>query len=110
MYQPRLENEVYLKKDMLETFLKVEFEELSEEISGKVEEGVKKRLNVINMFLENPKRIELTARDIADHFKENVDEKFKAMLVAAATFASLYIFYRRLCSLESLPWFIRITA
>lgn len=83
VYQPRLEDKVHLKKDMLETFLEVEFEELPEEISGKVEEGVKKQLNVINMFLENPKRIELTAKDIAEHFKENVDGKFKAMVVAA---------------------------
>jgi type I restriction enzyme R subunit len=84
VYQPRLEDEVHLKKDMLETFLEVEFEELPEDVSSKVEKGVKKRLNVINMFLENPKRIELTARDIAEHFKENVDGKFKAMLVAAS--------------------------
>jgi len=34
---------------MLETFLEVEFEDLSEDIRDKVEEGVKKRLNAINM-------------------------------------------------------------
>ncbi len=43
---------------MHETFLEVEFEELSDDIRDKVEEGVKKRLNAINMFLENPKRME----------------------------------------------------
>ncbi len=84
VYQPRLEKEVHLKKDMLETFLEVEFEELGEDIKEKVEEGVKKRLNAINMFLENPKRIELIAQDIAEHFKENVDGTFKAMVVAAS--------------------------
>ncbi len=90
VYQPRLEKEVHLKKDMLETFLEVEFEELSDEVKEKVEEGVKKRLNAINMFLENPKRIELVAKDIAEHFKENIDGKFKAMVVAASRKACAY--------------------
>lgn len=90
VYQPRLEKEVHLKKDMLETFLEVEFEELPDDIRDRVEEGVKKRLNAINMFLENPKRIELIARDIAEHFKENVDGKFKAMVVAASRKSCAY--------------------
>ncbi|MCX9010702.1 MAG: HsdR family type I site-specific deoxyribonuclease, partial [Candidatus Methanoperedens sp.] len=90
VYQPRLEKEVHLKKDMLETFLEVEFEELSDEVRDRVEEGVKKRLNAINMFLENPKRIELIAKDIAEHFKDNVDGKFKAMVVAASRMACAY--------------------
>ncbi len=75
---------------MLETFLEVEFEELSDDIKDKVEEGVKKRLNAINMFLENPKRIELIAKDIAEHFKENVDGTFKAMVVAASRKSCAY--------------------
>lgn len=90
VYQPRLEKEVHLKKDMLETFLEVEFEELPDDIRDSVEEGVKKRLNAINMFLENPKRIELVARDIAEHFKENVDGKYKAMVVTASRKACAY--------------------
>lgn len=90
VYQPRLEKEVHLKKDMLETFLEVEFEELSDEIREKAEEEVKKRLNVINMFLENPGRIKLVAKDIAEHFQENVDGKYKAMVVAASRMACSY--------------------
>jgi len=90
VYQPRLEKEVHLKKDMLETFLEVEFEELSDEVRDRVEEGVKKRLNAINMFLENPKRIELIAKDIAEHFKNNLDGKFKAIVVAASRMACAY--------------------
>ncbi len=90
VYQPRLEKEVHLKKDMLETFLEVEFEELSDDIRDKVEEGVKKRLNAINMFLENPKRIELIAKDMAEHFKENVDGTFKAMVVTASRKSCAY--------------------
>ncbi len=90
VYQPRLEKEVHLKKDMLETFLEVEFEELPEDMREKVEERVKKRLNAINMFLENPQRIELVAKDVAEHFKENIDGTYKAMVVAASRKACAY--------------------
>lgn len=84
VYQPRLEKEVHLKKDMLEAFLETEFEELPEEIREGVEEKVKKRLNAIKVVLENPFRIKTIANDVAHHFKENVDGKFKAMVVAGS--------------------------
>jgi type I restriction enzyme R subunit len=82
LYQPRLEKEVHLKKEMLEVFLEVEYEELPEEIREEVREEVKHRLNAIKVVLENPRRIARIAEDIAGHFKENVDGKFKAMVVA----------------------------
>ncbi|MFQ5842901.1 MAG: HsdR family type I site-specific deoxyribonuclease, partial [Thermodesulfobacteriota bacterium] len=82
VYQPRLEKEVHLKKEMLEGFLESEFQELPEEIREEVEEKTKKKLNVIRVVLENPERIETIAKDIAEHFKENLDGKFKAMVVA----------------------------
>lgn len=88
-YQPRLE-EMHLKKEMLETFLEVELEELPETIREEVEEKVKRRLNPIVLFLENPERIKVIARDIAEHFKNNVDGKFKAMIVAASRVACAY--------------------
>lgn len=81
-YQPRLED-LHLKKKMLETFLEVEFEELPYTIREKVEEQVKSRLNPIVLFLESPERIKTVAKDIAEHFQENVDGRFKAMVVAA---------------------------
>ncbi len=84
VYQPRLEKEVHLKKDQLEAFLETEFEELPEEIREGVEEKVKKRLNAIKVVLENPFRIKTIANDVAHHFKENVDGKFKAMVVAGS--------------------------
>ena len=93
VYQPRLEKDVHLKKDMLKTFLEVEFEELPEEIRDEVEEKVKKRLNAIKLFLENKNRIKAIAKDIAQHFKENVDGKFKAMVVAASRRAC--VLYKR---------------
>jgi len=83
-YQPRLEEKVQLKKDLLEAFLEVEFEELPEEIRGEIEDKVKKRLNTIKVVLENPERIRVIAEDIAGHFKENIDGKFKAMVVAGS--------------------------
>jgi type I restriction enzyme R subunit len=81
-YQPRLEEKVHLKKDMLDTFIQVEFEEIPEEYREKTEEKIKQKLNAIKVFLENPDRIKLVAQDIAEHFKENLDGKFKALIVA----------------------------
>jgi len=81
-YQPRLEKEAHLKKELLETFLEVEYEEIPEEFREKIEERVKQRLTTIKVILENPKRIKKVAEDIAAHFKENVDGKFKAIVVA----------------------------
>ncbi|MBI2485808.1 MAG: HsdR family type I site-specific deoxyribonuclease [Deltaproteobacteria bacterium] len=82
VYQPRLEKEVHLKKDLLEAFLETELEELGEEIREKVEERIKVKLNAIQVMLENPERIRKIADDIAKHFKNNIDGKFKAMIVA----------------------------
>jgi len=83
-YQPRLEEKVRLKKDLLETFLETEFEELPEDVREEIEDKVKRRLNAIKVVLENPERIKVIAKDIAKHFKENVDRKFKAMVVAGS--------------------------
>lgn len=84
VYQPRLEKEAHLKKDMLEAFLETELEEIPEEIRDDIEDKIKKRLNAIKLFLENPQRIKVIAEDIAEHFKENIDGKFKAMVVAGS--------------------------
>lgn len=83
-YQPRLEKDVHLKKEMLETFLEVELEEIPEEYHEKVQEKVRKKLNTIRVVLENEKRIKKVAEDIAEHFKENVEGKFKAIVVAVS--------------------------
>jgi len=81
-YQPRLEEKVHLKKEMLDTFIQVEFDEIPEEYRERTEEKIKQKLNAIKVFLENPDRIALVAQDIAEHFKENLDGKFKALVVA----------------------------
>ncbi len=81
VYQPRLEK-FHLKKDVLETFLEKEFEELDEDVREVVEDRVRKKLNSMNAYLQNPERIDMIARDVAEHFKENLDGRFKAMVVA----------------------------
>ena len=81
-YQPHLEKDVHLKKELLDTFIQVEFEEIPEEYREKTEEKIKQKLNTIKVYLENPERIKLIAQDIAHHFKENLDGKFKAIVVA----------------------------
>lgn len=79
VYQPRLEKEVHLEKGLLDAFLDSEFEEIPEEIK----EGVKHKLTPINAFLENPERVAAVSKDIAEHFKTEVNGKYKAMVVAA---------------------------
>jgi type I restriction enzyme R subunit len=81
-YQPRLEEDVHLKKDMLEAFLEVNIEEIPENLQEVVEEKAKQKLNIAKVYLENPDRIKKVAQDIAEHFKENLDGRFKAMVVA----------------------------
>lgn len=82
VYQPRLEKDVHLKKDMLEAFWETELEEIPEDIRGAVEDKLRDRLDSAQVMLENPERIKVIAEDIANHFMENVNGKFKAMVVA----------------------------
>jgi len=93
VYKLRLEEDIKLKKEQLEAFLEIQDEELPEEVKEKVNESVKKKLTAAKMFLENPGRIKKIAEDIAKHFKENVDGKFKAMVVAVNRTACVH--YKR---------------
>ncbi len=83
VYQPRLEN-FHLDKEKLEAFLQSELEEVSEEGREDIEERIKRKLSLIKLRLEDPDRISEITRDIARHFRENLDGKFKAMVVAAS--------------------------
>jgi type I restriction enzyme, R subunit len=87
VYQPRLIEEAHLNKNMLESFLDSEFDEIPEDVKEKVRGRIGDKLSSIKVYLENPNRIDLIARDIAEHFRENVDGKFKAMVVAASRLA-----------------------
>ncbi|MEW6715787.1 MAG: HsdR family type I site-specific deoxyribonuclease, partial [Nitrospirota bacterium] len=85
-YQPALADRegVTLKKDMLDAFLKEKYQEIPDNIRSSVEEGIREKLNIIKIYLENPDRIEITARHIAEHFKKNLDGKFKALITAVS--------------------------
>ena len=69
---------------MLEGFLEVNIEEIPENLQEVVEEKAKQKLNIAKVYLENPDRIKKVAEDIAAHFKENSDGRFKAMVVAVS--------------------------
>ncbi|OGF68249.1 MAG: hypothetical protein A2Y62_16015 [Candidatus Fischerbacteria bacterium RBG_13_37_8] len=84
VYQPRLEKDVHLNREELEVFLESEFEEIPEEIQEHVKEAVRRKINIIKAYLENPQRIQKIAQDIAEHFKETIDGKFKAIVVAGS--------------------------
>jgi len=63
------------------------FKEIPEEYRPTVREGIKNKMTKIKVFMEKPERIQIIAQDIAQHFKENVDGKFKAMIVTASRLA-----------------------
>jgi len=61
--------------------------EIPEEYRLQVRERIKNKMTKIKVFMEKPDRIQTIAQDIAKHFKENVDGKFKAMVVTASRLA-----------------------
>ncbi len=94
VYLPRLEKEVHIKENDIKLFVeRVGAEDIDELEKERINEKVRQRLNLINVFLENENRIKVIAKDIAEHFKENVDGKFKAMVVTGSRKAC--VFYKR---------------
>ena len=87
-FQSRLD-EVHLDRENLEIFLSSKLEEIPEEYREKVEQDLKRRLNKVKVILEDKKRIERIARDIASHYIQFV-KPFKAMVVAVSRNACLY--------------------
>jgi type I restriction enzyme R subunit len=82
-------DKLLLKKELLRKFLAQAEEEIPEKIKGKL----KKKLRDVKIFLEDEARIKEVAKDIVDHFKENINGKFKAMIVAVSRRACVY--YKR---------------
>jgi len=82
VFQTHLGNKIHLEKKQLEEFLEQELEEIPEESRDDVNRKIAKRLNTVKVLMRNKRRIQLIAEDIAKHFSENVDGKFKAMIVA----------------------------
>ncbi|MEM5772148.1 MAG: HsdR family type I site-specific deoxyribonuclease [Candidatus Aenigmatarchaeota archaeon] len=75
-----------LNKKQLDEFLAQKEEEIPSEIKKKINE----KLSKIKILMENRERIEGIAKHITDHFKENVDGKFKAIIVAVSRKACIY--------------------
>jgi len=84
-----------LDKELLEEFLESEFDELPEEVKKRVETRIAGELDVrkFKVFLEDPNRMDRIAKHIAKHFREDVDGKFKAMVVAVSRRAC--VLYKR---------------
>ena len=84
-----------LKRELLDQFLESEFDELPEEVRRRIEKRIGRELEVrkFRVFLEDPGRIDKVAKYIAEHFRENVDGRFKAMVVAASRRAC--VLYKR---------------
>jgi len=85
MYELRKE-EVNLKDKDLEWYLeKIDIDDIGDEMELRyLEEAVRKRINEITVFLENRKNIDVICQDIAKHFKENFDGKFKGLIVTGS--------------------------
>lgn len=82
-YKPRLDK-LHLDKEKLESFLQSEFEEIPEEFRENIKDEIRQRLNPVNLFLEDKARIEPIAEDIANHFRNNIEGNYKAIVVAAS--------------------------
>ncbi len=81
--EPKLEK---LLKEYLEETMKtnLDIEDLTEEEKEELGEAVKRKINEITVILENPNNIKLICQDIANHYKQNFDGKFKGLIVTAS--------------------------
>lgn len=95
VYQVRLEN-LHIKEEEIKWFIeKLEEDELKEEYLSHpgISEKVRKKLTNVKLFLEDEKRIKEICKDIAEHFKENIDGRFKGMVVCGSRKAC--VLYKR---------------
>jgi len=85
IYELRKE-EVKLKDEDLEWYIKeITPDDISDELELKnLDEQIRKRINEITVILENKKNIEIICQDIAKHFRDNFDNKFKGLIVTAS--------------------------
>jgi type I restriction enzyme R subunit len=88
LHEPRLDD-LHLDKENLEQFLNAGVEEIPEEYRENVKEDVRGRLNRINVFLESENRIETISTDISEHFTDNLDGRYKALIVAGSRLACI---------------------
>lgn len=85
VFEPRVDKVEFAKDELqvvLDEFLSNdEIEELDEDT---LRELVSDKLGSRELFLENKDRIEKIAEDMVGHFKEQVEDRFKAMVVAGS--------------------------
>jgi type I restriction enzyme R subunit len=61
--------------------------EIPEEYKPQVRDRIARKMNKIKVYMEKPERIQVIVEDIAKHYIENLDGKFKAMIVTASRLA-----------------------
>ncbi len=88
VHEPRLDD-LHLDKDNLEQFLDAGIEEIPDEYRDDVRDEVRSRLNKINAFHEMEPRIKTISGDISEHFTENLDGRYKALIVAGSRLACI---------------------
>jgi len=77
---------IRLKDEDLEWYLEqVDIEDIADEAEiSLLEKEVQKRINEIKVILENPNEIEKVCQDLAKHYRENFDGKFKGLVVTGS--------------------------
>ena len=77
---------IKLKDEDLEWYLEqIDIDDIADEVEiSLLEEEVQKRINEIKIILENPNEIEKVCKDLAHHYKENFDGKFKGLIVTGS--------------------------
>ena len=77
---------IKLKDEDLEWYLEqIDVEDIADEAElSQLKKEVRKRINEIKVILENPKEIEKVCQDLAIHFKENFDGRFKGLVVTGS--------------------------
>jgi len=77
---------IKLKDEDLKWYLEqIDVEDIGDEAEvSQLKDEVRKRIDHIKVILENPKEIEKVCQDLAKHFKENFDGKFKGLVVTGS--------------------------
>jgi type I restriction enzyme R subunit len=85
IFEPR-EDKIEVPRDELKKLLEAFPGEdaIKDYESGELKGETAKKINSIKLFLENEKFIEKKVKDIARDFKERIDGRFKAMVVAGS--------------------------
>lgn len=84
VYKPALIKGIHVDKEQLAAFYNLQLDEVPDDLREIVDKRIKEKLNAARLFLESESRMQVTSKDIATHFKENIHGKFKAMVVAVS--------------------------